>query len=183
MRDIIIDETWSLIIERGFRKFTMQDLAEKLHISKKTIYVLFKNKGEMISEAVDRIVEKEREMTISCLEQKATYEEKLKAAIHYYYNYRLPKAVLEEMMIHFPEEWQKIKQLNQFKINLFKHIYMKGVKEGVFRSDVNPAMIETIIDGTITNLICTKFLAERDIKLNEALEDLHQIILQGIVKR
>ncbi|MBO9129886.1 TetR/AcrR family transcriptional regulator [Bacillus sp. 165] len=183
MRNIIIDETWSLIVERGFQKFTMQDLAEKLHISKKTIYVLFKNKHQLISEAVSYIIENEMEMTLSCLNQKITYKEKLQAVIHYYYNYRFPKNVLEEMRAHFPHEWGKIERLNQFKITLFKDIYMTGVKEGVFRNDVNPVMIETIIDGTITKLLCTKLLTERDMKLNEALEDLHKILIRGIEKQ
>ena len=53
MKDIIIKKATDLFLQLGFKNITMDSLANELAISKKTIYVHFKNKEELVVAGTD----------------------------------------------------------------------------------------------------------------------------------
>ena len=56
MREKIIYKSAELVLNLGFKSVTMDDIANELGISKKTIYVHFKNKTKL----VERILENKK---------------------------------------------------------------------------------------------------------------------------
>ncbi len=52
MREKIIEKAAELFINLGFKSVTMDDIAQEMGISKKTIYTHFKNKTALVKEAV-----------------------------------------------------------------------------------------------------------------------------------
>lgn len=61
MRDKIIEVANDLFLTFGFKSVTMDDIASKIGVSKKTIYKYFKNKTELVNEVTNHTFE-----TISC---------------------------------------------------------------------------------------------------------------------
>ena len=57
MKDNILNISSQLFLEIGFKNVTMDDIAEKMGISKKTIYSYFKNKYELVKESTQRVFE------------------------------------------------------------------------------------------------------------------------------
>ena len=60
LRDAILDATDRLLARYGYRKMTMDDLAQEVGIGKGTIYLHFPSKEELVLSHVDRIVERLR---------------------------------------------------------------------------------------------------------------------------
>ena len=58
IRDLILDATDRLLARRGYKKMTMEDLAQEVGIGKGTIYLHFPSKEEVVLSHVDRIVER-----------------------------------------------------------------------------------------------------------------------------
>jgi AcrR family transcriptional regulator len=58
IRDLILDATDRLLARYGYRKMTMDDLAQEVGIGKGTIYLHFPSKEEIVLSHVDRIVER-----------------------------------------------------------------------------------------------------------------------------
>lgn len=58
IRDLILDATDRLLARYGYRKMTMDDLAQEVGIGKGTIYLHFPSKEEVVLSHVDRIVER-----------------------------------------------------------------------------------------------------------------------------
>jgi AcrR family transcriptional regulator len=58
MRDRILDAAERLLARLGYRKMTMDDLAQEAAISKRTIYLHFPGKEEMTLSTIDRIVDR-----------------------------------------------------------------------------------------------------------------------------
>ncbi len=58
IRDLILDATDRLLARYGYRKMTMEDLAQEVGIGKGTIYLHFPSKEEVVLSHVDRIVER-----------------------------------------------------------------------------------------------------------------------------
>ena len=56
IRDLILDATDRLLARYGYKKMTVEDLAQEVGIGKGTIYLHFKSKEEVVLSHVDRIV-------------------------------------------------------------------------------------------------------------------------------
>ena len=57
-RDAILDAADRLLARYGYKKMTMEDLAQEVGIGKGTIYLHFPSKEEVVLSHVDRIVER-----------------------------------------------------------------------------------------------------------------------------
>lgn len=53
-RDRILDETYEILIEKGIKSTTMDTVAKRLKISKRTLYEIFENKNDLIVRAFER---------------------------------------------------------------------------------------------------------------------------------
>ena len=58
IRDLILDAADRLLARSGYKKMTMEDLAQEVGIGKGTIYLHFPSKEEVVLSHVDRIVER-----------------------------------------------------------------------------------------------------------------------------
>jgi AcrR family transcriptional regulator len=58
VRDLILDAADRLLARYGYKKMTMDDLAQEVGIGKGTIYLHFPSKEEVVLSHVDRIVER-----------------------------------------------------------------------------------------------------------------------------
>jgi len=58
IRDIILDAADRLLARYGYKKMTVDDLAQEVGIGKGTIYLHFRSKEEIVLSHVDRIVER-----------------------------------------------------------------------------------------------------------------------------
>lgn len=54
-KDFIVSEVLGYFLKYGVKNFTMDDIAEKLGVSKKTLYLLFTNKENLLFETVDEL--------------------------------------------------------------------------------------------------------------------------------
>jgi AcrR family transcriptional regulator len=58
IRDLILDAADRLLARNGYKKMTVEDLAQEVGIGKGTIYLHFPSKEEVVLSHVDRIVER-----------------------------------------------------------------------------------------------------------------------------
>lgn len=64
IRDLILDATDRLLARYGYKKMTMEDLAQEVGIGKGTIYLHFPSKEDVVLSHVDRIVARLKEESI-----------------------------------------------------------------------------------------------------------------------
>lgn len=128
----IIEEGKKLIEQYGFRKFTMHELADNLRISKKTIYVHFKDKDHLISAICDSIIANDFEEMNRIVNEKEDHVEKLRA-VFFLYNIRmLRKQYLNELKKYFPHDYEKFKAFSENRREFVRNIYREGVEKGIF---------------------------------------------------
>ena len=78
IRDIILDAADRLLARYGYRKMTMDDLAQEVGIGKGTIYLHFRSKEEIVLSHVDRIVERVLERLDELVQSDAAPAAKLR---------------------------------------------------------------------------------------------------------
>ena len=128
----IIEEGKKLVEKYGFRKFTMDELAQNIRISKRTIYQHFKTKNELISAIIDSIIEDDREELQKHVNNEEDYVEKLRAVFYLYHIKMLKKEYLNELRKYSPDDWNKFKEFSELRRSYIRQIYNEGVEKGIF---------------------------------------------------
>ena len=151
----IIEEGKKLVEKYGFRKFTMDELAQNLRISKRTIYLHFKTKNELISSIIDSIIEDDRNELKHHVNEETDYVAKLRAVFYLYHIKMLKKEYVNELRKYFPDDWNKFKEFSERRRNYVKQIYNEGVEKGIFIKKIPnfPNSPSTIDEDHVADLL------------------------------
>lgn len=182
MKDKILDTVARLIERYGLKKFTVDEVASELHISKKTIYQYFHGKDEMIRAYFEETLASDRQSVLEALKGERNFSERIHAIVHSSHCYRMPIPVLDEAKKFYPSEWQKIEDLKQFKMGIFQNLLKQAEKDGILRPDVNFGVLCSMLERVSSMFLDTDFLLENGLKSSQAVDEALNIIIYGIVK-
>jgi AcrR family transcriptional regulator len=140
MVERILLKARDLMLQSGLRQVTMDDLAHQLGISKKTIYLYYKDKDDLVK-AVVNLELKEHEMT--CKDCKSKAENAIHEMFLLMENMKAmtqtmnPNSMME-LEKHFSNAFDMIKNhKDEFLFSLIKQNLMKGIEEGCYRKDLD----------------------------------------------
>ena len=183
MKNKILDVVARLIERYGLKKFTVDEVAAELHISKKTLYQYFSGKDEMIREYFEEILASDRQSVLDAVESDRSFLDKIHAIVHSSHRYRLPVRILDEVKQFYPDEWTKIEALKQFKLDVFQKLLKQAADEGLLRSDVHFGILSAMLERVSDMFLDTDFLLEIGMKSTQALDEALNIIIGGIIKK
>ncbi len=163
-------------------KFTMDDLAKRLMMSKKTIYLFFKDKESLFLETADYCFNK-----IKAAQQEIMENESLNVV-----------EKLEKILIAMPDSYRTVdfRQVHLLK-NRYPKIYKKvagrlegqwedtiflleeGMKEGKIRT-ISIPVFKVMVESTIYTFLTQSVLIEHEISYEEGLEEMLGILMNGI---
>lgn len=140
MKEQIISKSKDMFLKLGFKSVTMDDIASEMGISKKTIYKYFSNKDDLIENTIE-LAHKEVQEIIAIIdeqgfnaiednfEMKRMFREMFKGA---------DTSLLYQLKKHYPDIYEKVNivQIDILSVCFRKNI-IKGIKEGLYREDVN----------------------------------------------
>lgn len=182
MKERILDAAAQLIQQHGLKKFTVDEIAAQLGISKKTIYQYFRSKDDIIREYFEVSITSNQESMTAVLTGQGDFSEKIHAIVYSSHKYRLPVPLLMEAKKFYPDIWPKVESLKQFKIEATKGLLREGVKSGCIRSDINFGVLSKMLEEISDMFTDYDFLVENRLSTREALDEALQIILDGIVR-
>lgn len=128
-----------LFLKLGFKSVTMDDIAEEMCISKKTIYKYFCNKEILIEESsakvhaeihtiIDNIVSKNHNAIEENFEIRKMFKEMFQS---------LDNSPIYQLKKHYPEIHQKIVKREIEECNtVFKQNILKGIEQGLYRKEI-----------------------------------------------
>ena len=128
----------------GIRSVTMDDIAKSLHISKKTLYLYFANKAEIVHAASLRYFEDERARTDAIIaEAKDPVHGVLLVVEASSKGLReMPSHMVYDVKKFYPESW---KLFDEFKAEYLQRILLKnlqdGVAAGLYRKDMDLELV------------------------------------------
>lgn len=143
-KEYITYKSWKLFSKKGIRNVTMDDIAKKLGISKKTIYRFFKNKSELVEHALEwyfqNLAFSFKSPKISELNAIDQYVEFYKFVTEQISN--KSHTLQYDLKKYYPKLWDKfnLKTINRFQSELDGNL-QQGVKEGLYRKELNIVFI------------------------------------------
>ena len=164
----ILEGTIRVFNRKGL-KFTMDDLAKELGMSKKTIYVSYDDKQELFYDMVDYLFENIHDKKAEVVADKnLTTLEKVKKILGV-----MPESYSE---IDFKQLYLlRDKYPEEETIALIE----KGIKEGVIR-DIPVFLVKTMLEASLEQFFARDVLVKNGISYNDALKNVVEIIVDGI---
>lgn len=183
MKQQIIDACIALFNEKGCR-FTLDDIVQKLKVSKKTIYKYFLSKEDIfktiIDDAYDDIHYKQN---LIFHDNTLTLKEKMYGVctIETKYDSQINLKQIYELEQLLPEVYQYFMRKYELGWEIVEDLLKQGIREGIFE-DVNIALVIKLLTKGMKMICQGNFQEENNITYNEALVQIVSIILKGISK-
>jgi AcrR family transcriptional regulator len=152
LREKILEGVHGLFLQYGVRSVSMDDVASRLSVSKKTLYQHFTSKDELVNEAVKIHIAGERE-------QFSTIATKSKDAIEELLNitvclrehvFKVNPSLLFDLQKFHAEAWAIVETFKkEFLMDQFTKNIVRGISEGFYRPEIDPKIIATIRIETV----------------------------------
>lgn len=184
MKNKIIQKATSLFLKLGFKSVTMDDIADEMGISKKTIYIHFKNKTALVKQCTFSVMDRIDSGidNICALDQNPIDElfEIKKFIMQQLENEQSsPQHQLEK---YYPEISKALHQ-NQFDkmMECTQRNIVKGIEEGLYRKNLDPDFIGRLYFVGITGIRNQKIFSIKKFSTKYLTDEFLEYHLRGIV--
>ena len=136
----VLEKSKEIFVKYGVKSVTMDDISKELGISKKTLYTVIKDKVDLIEKtsfkvsddilfAINKIIEKKLDPISELLEIENFISETITG-----FN---PSAVYQ-FQKYYPEIHVKLQgRQRELIVNMIKENMRRGIKDGLYRGDLN----------------------------------------------
>ncbi|MCL6218747.1 TetR/AcrR family transcriptional regulator [Zunongwangia pacifica] len=147
MKETILNMATEMFLEYGFKSVTMDDIAEKLGISKKTIYANYATKTLLVQDVAFNILEtiqknivKIKEKQLNAIEE--LFEAKKQISLFLKDEKTSPQFQLEK---YYPKIFANVtrKKSDLVACSIEENV-TRGINEGLFRKEIDVKFISTL---------------------------------------
>lgn len=181
LKERILEAVIVVFNEKGI-KFTMDDVAKQLEISKKTIYTVFQNKEALLYEMVDYAFDSIKESERAIMEDSSlSLIEKIRRILVV-----LPAGYREvdfSQLYLLKEKYPKIYKKLEYRLETGWEstiaLLEQGIKEGVIRP-IRIPIFKMMFEATLEQFFQRDILVMNHISYTEALDEVLGILVDGI---
>ena len=143
IKERIIEGSAELFKTYGIKSVTMDSIANHFGISKRTIYEIFSDKDELLMAVLAKMAHQQKELA------KKVLDESENSLVAIFRMFEINRNIFQTMSPAFQSDLKKyhydILIMNSENIELPDYrnnfqIIEKGIKEGLFRKDINPEL-------------------------------------------
>ena len=184
LRDRIMEGAVTCFMEKGIR-FTMDDLAEKLGMSKKTIYTVFAGKDELLVAMVEHVFISIKESENRVLwDKELDTVEKLRRLMGVF-----PDAYKDinfqgvyDLRDKYPEIYEIVEEKLETGWEATIALLEQGMIEGSIRK-VNIPIFKMMFEASLEQFFRRDILEKNQISYQQALKEVVDILIDGVVVR
>ena len=183
LKERILFEAAREMNERGV-KFTIDHVAAKLGISKKTLYQQYTSKKLLITAIVDTALEDIEVQWKELLESPREITERIIAMLLVEPRVfeQVNDWVYEDMRRYCPQEWVKIEQFRLDKLDVLAKLLDEGIAQGKIRP-INTKVAAQMLFGAVNEFFNYHFLKQNNLTLNSAIHFSIDIFLNGVLEQ
>ena len=184
MKSVIIEKATTLFLQLGFKSVTMDDLAVSLGISKKTLYIHFENKHQLVKEVAYSIFEKVTKDIIKIKKGASNPIEEFHCvkieAMKYLGNEKTsPNYQLQKF---FPKIYEDFKTKEyQYLGELVKNSLQNGIDLGFFQNDIDVEFVSRLYLNGIRGIRDIEIFPIEQFKIEDLFEKYLDYHLRAIV--
>ena len=184
MKESILHKATDLFLTLGFKSVTMDDLAQEMGISKKTIYSHFENKTHLVEECTMNLfwyISKGIDHICSLGKNpiEELYEIKKFVMLHLKDERSSPQYQLQK---YYPKIHRSLrnKQFDAMQDCIIQNL-RKGIDEGIYRTNLNIEFVSRIYFAGVNNIKDHTLFPNDKFPIAELMDDYLEYHLRGIV--
>ena len=174
----------ALFLRYGLTKFTMDELATQLGVSKATLYKYYTSKEDILEDVVSYKLREIADFEQLLNNENKPFEER------YYEDIKRASLLLAEFSHQFMQEtkqkyadlWAKIASFQERALFAAERFYQRGISAGLL-NDINPKLLALTDKIFIYASSNPYFLKEYGMSLQEAFDGFYLMRSQGIFKK
>lgn len=153
-RDAILDATDRLLARSGYKKMTIDDLAQEVGIGKGSVYLHFASKEEIALSHIDRMVERLKTKLFEIAEKKSAPADRLREMIEFRVMFRFDSVQnysqsLNELLAQLrPRLLERRARYFEEESALITRVIVEGKESGEFADCDAPQTARTIVTAT-----------------------------------
>ncbi|MDI6698588.1 MAG: TetR family transcriptional regulator [Candidatus Saccharicenans sp.] len=200
-KKLMLQAAERVIIRRGFRSATMDEIAREANFSKATLYKCFNNKGQIILEIILQYIDEIKERLRQIQQSDLTAEEKLKQMILSIldiqtrkeniarvfvqdkslrdFAHRIFAAARKEDNREFQQALKIFKSKREEIIQSGHQVITEGIEQGKF-VPAEPEKLLRYVWALIEGLIHTRYWQEKRISPRDETEQIFGFLMTGI---
>ena len=185
IRQRILTEARDLFFRFGFSKVTMDEAAEKLGMSKKTLYKHFPSKEDLLAAVTeDHIRECDENVHALCTKKGQGPLERLRCLMDYLaalYG-KMSDALIHDLRKSAPEIWKRVEATRKEHIhNEFSALVKEGRRKGIFRKDVDERLFLLIYFETVQSILHPETLSGLPFKPSQVFDGVVKVLFEGFL--
>ncbi len=180
----IIAAARDLFISRGFSKVTMDELAENLGVSKKTLYRHFDTKDDLVEAAFEWQMLYIRQNLTEIFSRPGDFLDRLYAFCSFITDAlaQIDRRFLEDLRRSRPDLWKRIEEFRRARIEgEFAKVIAEGRRIGVVRNDVNVDLFILIFLAAVQGVVNPETLSRHPFSAEEAYRGVVGVMFEGIL--
>ncbi len=181
----IMQAVQDLFFKYGFSKVTMDEVADSLGMSKKTLYRIFASKEDLLLEVTNHhLVECDNQLKKICSEKGVDPLEKLKRFSNYVtlIYAKMSQSLLYDLQRHTPEIWKRVEEnRSRFMETYFCSLVKEGRQKGRFRKDVDERLFVLIYSKVLEGILNPDMLSKLPFKPNQVFETTLKVLFEGLL--
>jgi AcrR family transcriptional regulator len=181
---ILLEKSGELFKKYGIKNLTMDDVAKELGISKKTIYHFVENKAQLVQLTMQNYLEEEQKQLEAILKSSQNSVDEMIQMISYFFNQvrDFNPSALNDLQKYYPQTWDIYNNYRfHFMLTSIAENLENGIKQGVYRNDLNADVISRIYIAGIDILINQDFFPAKKYVFIDTYKEYLNYHLRGIV--
>ncbi len=178
----ILEEGLDAITQSGVKSFTVESLAGRLGMSKKTIYKYFPTKEKLIRKIVVFMTGQIEQMFKKVQETEKNPAVQFINVMEHMVKFasRTHMQRMAQLKISYPEIWKEIETFRLNRQNDFYEIFKFAQDQGLARNDVDMRKFSIVFINMINNTFQPEFFLKNDLTVIETVKGFTDIVSRGI---
>lgn len=162
LRERIVETAMNAFTSHGIKSITMDDIAASLGISKRTLYEVFSDKESLLKEGILKVQEDREQYIQEIYETSHNVLEVILAVFQKSIEmFQLTNKRFFEDIKKYPKIYELMKDRRESDSEKTISFFMEGVEQGIFRSDVNFAIVNMLVreqfDVLLNTAVCDAY--------------------------
>lgn len=182
VRERILTESAQLFFGRGIKSVTMNDVANHIGISKRTLYEVFKDKDQLIRDCMDsilldsnnRAMEHFRKHENVILGFIVMYEENLKNLS------QMNRTAIRDLGKYYPDIYKRFLENGKNVAKIYENVLNEGISKGYIRKDLNVEIVVELLQSQIRGLMENEQFVYLRYPLSEYMKNIIMNFVRGI---
>ena len=182
----ILDATLKLLAEEGFQGLSIEEVAAKAGVGKTTIYRRWSSKEELVIDAIHAV-----QVNLSMVDT-SNFRNDLVTLFKTAYQSMIARPLLEQLIVKIIGEYQTnpeifqvfITQLLVPRFQQFRHMVEQAQARNEIRRDIDWTLVIELVSGSLYfHWIITRFLVPSSSSADEWVEQMIDVVMQGIATK